>query len=147
MQKTRMPANNFLKLLSCQRSRRHQQQQHQLMSTKSKFEIWRSECQPKSANNEKQPIVLLMGHAGAKRHQLRKFEQLYEDLGYRTLSCVMPRENLFCYDIAAVRECAEDLFAALDRLSWIKNLYWYCHNDNIWLRDKYTECPLIFAWP
>ena len=60
-----------------------------------------------------------MGHAGAKRHQLRKFEQLYEDLGYRTLSCVMPRENLFCYDIAAVRECAEDLFAALDRLSQI----------------------------
>ena len=48
------------------------------MSTGSNLIIWSSESK---AADLKAPTILLIGHAGAKRHQLEKYERLYADLG------------------------------------------------------------------
>ena len=51
------------------------------MSTGSNLIIWSSKSSESKAADLKAPTILLMGHAGAKRHQLEKYERLYADLG------------------------------------------------------------------
>ena len=48
--------------------------------------------------------VLVFGFAGSSINQLLKHSALYNSLGYRTLSCVLPHQLMFCYKIPEIVE-------------------------------------------
>jgi len=66
-------------------------------------EIW--ECSPCGA--AKEPTILLFGYAGSPKKNLLKYEKLYSDLGYRSISTILPHTYIFHYDVAKIRETAD----------------------------------------
>ena len=65
-------------------------------------EIW--EYNPYGAAAE--PTILLFGYAGSPKKNLLKYEKLYSDLGYRSISTILHHTYLFNYDVAKIRETA-----------------------------------------
>jgi len=65
-------------------------------------EIW--ECNPDGAAAE--PTILLFGYAGSPKKNLLKYQKLYSDLGYRSISTILPHHYIFHYDIAKIRDTA-----------------------------------------
>jgi len=58
--------------------------------------------------------VLLFGFAGSTFRQLDKHSELYNSLGYKTLSCILPIENMFHNDARNVSAFSRSV---LDRVS------------------------------
>ena len=71
----------------------------------SQFEVWSGS--PSTTSPTPPPSsplsVLLFGFAGSKKHQLEKHSKLYNELGYRTLYCILPLQHLFHYDVHRIR--------------------------------------------
>ena len=55
--------------------------------------------------------VLLFGFAGSSFKQLDRHSELYNDLGYKTLSCILPLEHLFHNDTKAMSEFSRCVLA------------------------------------
>jgi len=74
----------------------------------SQFEVWSGSPSTTSPTPppSSPPSVLLFGFAGSKKHQLEKHSKLYNELGYRTLYCILPLQHLFHYDVHRIRDCA-----------------------------------------
>jgi len=53
--------------------------------------------------------VVLFGFAGSPIHQLEKMSNVYTELGFRTLYCILPMKMTFSYDIPNIQKCAEDV--------------------------------------
>jgi len=72
----------------------------------SSFEIFRGT--PKHGCSS--PVsVVLFGFAGSPIHQLEKMSNVYTELGYRTLYCILPMKFTFSYDIENITKCAEEV--------------------------------------
>lgn len=71
----------------------------------SQFEVWSGSPSATSPTPlaPSPPSVLLFGFAGSKKHQLEKHSKLYNELGYQTLFCILPLQNLFHYDVHKIR--------------------------------------------
>jgi len=67
------------------------------------LDIWQSTPVNSSPSS---PTVILLGYAGSPKHHLTKFEDLYNNLGYRSISSIMPHKHIFEYDVASIRDCA-----------------------------------------
>ena len=74
-----------------------------------KFEIISSppeRCQPQIPDNL---AVLLFGFAGSSMKQLEKHSRLYNSLGYKTLSCILPQQYLFRFDVPNIVKCSKQV--------------------------------------
>ena len=70
------------------------------------LDIWQSTPVNSSPSS---PTVILLGYAGSPKHHLTKFEDLYNNLGYRSISSIMPHKHIFEYDVASIRDCASQV--------------------------------------
>jgi len=91
------------------------------------MEIWANEAHTKhttesqneadtkhtTESQKKLPTVLVFGFAGSHKNQIMPFNELYNRFGYSTISCILPCEYLFHYDIPKIHQCAD---AVIDRL-------------------------------
>ena len=59
------------------------------------------------------PIVLVFGYAGAPKEKILPFSDLYNRLGYCTLSCTLPIQSLFHGNLPEIEQCAD---AVVDKL-------------------------------
>ena len=64
---------------------------------------------PAVSRSEENVAVVLCGFAGSKYKHLEKHSLMYNDLGYKTIHCVMPMEYTFTYDIDNIRRCSREL--------------------------------------
>ena len=74
-----------------------------------KFEIIISppqRCQSQIPDNL---AVLLFGFAGSSMKQLEKHSKLYNNLGYKTLSCILPQQYLFRFDVPNIVKCSKQV--------------------------------------
>lgn len=62
-----------------------------------------SRISPKSESQ----CVIVFGSAGMTPKQLSKFSQLYNSLGYKTISCILPQQHIFHYDIPQIKACSQ----------------------------------------
>jgi len=74
-------------------------------------DIWK--CIPDGA--AKDPTILLLGYAGSPKKNLVKYEKLYTDLGYRSISTIMPHTYIFHYDVTKIRETANRVLDQIDQ--------------------------------
>ena len=65
-------------------------------------------AQPSSSNGHKM-AVLLFGYAGSSFRQLEKHSLMYNKLGYTTLSCILPQNYLFHFDVTKVEDCSKQV--------------------------------------
>ena len=74
-----------------------------------KFEIITSppdRCHPSIPDNL---AVLLFGFAGSSMKQLEKHSKLYNNLGYKTLSCILPQQYIFRFDVPNIVKCSQQV--------------------------------------
>ena len=73
-------------------------------SLSSSFPITVSNPKFRSFNKPDDVGVLLFGFAGSSHRQLEKHTTLYNSLGYRTVSCILPHKYLFTFDIDNIKK-------------------------------------------
>jgi len=74
----------------------------------SSFTIFRGT--PADKGMVRTPVsVILFGFAGSPIHQLEKISNIYTELGYRTLYCILPMKFTFSYDMENILACAEEV--------------------------------------
>ena len=64
--------------------------------------------QPKSPQCQKM-AVLLFGYAGSSFRQLEKHSLIYNKLGYKTLSCILPLPLLPHYEVQNIVDCSRQV--------------------------------------
>ena len=75
------------------------------------------------------PIVLVFGYAGAPKEKILPFSDLYNRLGYCTLSCTLPIQSLFHWNLPEIEQCAD---AVVDKLleKGVENVVFHCLSGN-----------------
>ena len=68
-------------------------------------EIWTYTPQ----NSPKDPTILLFGYAGSPKRNLVKYETMYADLGYRSISTILPQKFMFHDDLKSIKYVAEQI--------------------------------------
>ena len=63
-------------------------------------------CHPSIPDNL---AVLLFGFAGSSMKQLEKHSKLYNNLGYKTLSCILPQQYIFRFDVPNIVKCSQQV--------------------------------------
>ena len=82
----------------------------------SEFKIIVTEpSENKSQDIDRNFAVLLFGFAGSSYKQLEKHSILYNNLGYKTLHCILPIKHHYHYDIPRIVDCSRQV--------WMKNLF------------------------
>jgi len=76
------------------------------------FDVWQNN--PTKTISPSSPTVVLFGYAGSPQKNLAKFDQLYAELGYRTISSVLPHKYTYEYDIDSIRACATQVLSRID---------------------------------
>ena len=66
-----------------------------------------SESSSRISTKSESQCVIVFGSAGMTPKQLSKFSQLYNSLGFKTISCILPQEHIFHYDIPKIKACSQ----------------------------------------
>ena len=66
-----------------------------------------SESSLRISQKSESQCVIVFGSAGMTPKQLSKFSQLYNNLGFKTISCILPQEHIFHYDIPQIKACSQ----------------------------------------
>jgi len=69
--------------------------------------VWASHPVELRRSDKPPPWIILFGFAGSKPRQLDKQAAVYNELGYNSLSTILPHQHLFYYNTAEVRNCAD----------------------------------------
>jgi len=95
----------------------------------SQFEIWSNKAEVTPQNKVTKPTILVFGFAGASKSQALKPSSVYNKLGYHTLTCVNPLENLFHYDIENIRNCAREVIEKVENEE-VTDVVFHCLSNN-----------------
>ena len=76
------------------------------------LDVWQHT--PKNVSS-RSPTVVLFGYAGSPKKNLVKYEQLYSDLGYKSISTILPHSYTYEYDLEGIRGCATKVLDTIDK--------------------------------
>ena len=94
-------------------------------SSTVEMEVWRNG----SYSESNQPRIVLFGYYGSPRKNLQKYVDLYDRLGYNTVSCILPEPIMLHYDVHGARTCAESVLRELE-VSGAENIVVHCFSNN-----------------
>lgn len=100
-----------------------------MMSTRIDLPLWTMQPKIASSPSSDSPTLVLFGYAGSSRSQLEKYGGLYSELGYRSISSILPHRYIFSYDIPAIRNCAEQVLDEIDASS-SSSIVCHCFSNN-----------------
>lgn len=91
--------------------------------------VWSSNSTGQTEPKSRNPTIVLMGYAGSPRSHLEKFEEMYVDMGYRTICAILPQKLLFSYDIPGIQLSALKLAREIED-SGAESIVAHCFSNN-----------------
>jgi len=98
----------------------------------SQFEIWSNKPEQsfeKQGTQVTKPTILVFGFAGSTKSRALKPSQVYNKLGYPTLTCVLPLEHLFHYDVENIKKCAREVIEKVENEE-VTDVVFHCLSNN-----------------
>merc|ERR1719342_901216 len=98
--------------------------------------------------------VLLFGYAGSSFRQLEKHSLMYNKLGYTTLSCILPQNYLFHFEVPKIVECSKQVLERVkkENINEIATITFsnngaalYQHLSQLILQDNNQEIRILGA--